>query len=325
MEILTVVIIGLVAFTVGLVFALFYAKAVMSKQMTKQMQQKQPQQEEVDALRKYNGEQEITVNQLKSALKNTKVKAENQEKLIIDLEEKLGNIQPDYDKMKEQASKIQSLEQEIEDVKIQYARSEKQEVTELELKEKALQNAQKELEAKTLRVAELENTLTESVAKLELKEKVLQDTQKELETKTSRVTELENQLTEISAKLGKIISPTPIADEKAESEEVEGKEIAAQASSENSKPKPATPKPALAKVIEQPDGEDNLRDISGIGAVIQDKLNQEGIRSFKDLSELNDEKIKELQEKTRIFPSKLKKWMTEAQAILQKREAEKEA
>lgn len=93
---------------------------------------------------------------------------------------------------------------------------------------------------------------------------------------------------------------------------------AQKAHSEHSKPKPATPKPPLSKPIYQLE-EDNLEKISGIGAVIQDKLNQEGIRSFKDLSELDEQKILILQQKTRILSSKFRQWKTEAHKILQQK------
>jgi len=99
---------------------------------------------------------------------------------------------------------------------------------------------------------------------------------------------------------------------------------AEKASFEPKKPHPATPRPALSEVVQSLDAEDNLQEIKGIGKILHDKLNQEGIRSFQDLSVLTDDEIQELYQKTKIFPSRLRTWRKQAQNLLNESKSQNE-
>ncbi len=281
------IIVGLGGILVGLAIALIYIQPLLSRKMVSKMIPK----EDYSSLSNKYAETKVTIEQLKSAVRTHKLKAEGFQKQVAELETQLAQMQPDFDKMKQQTTQIQVLTKEIEAVKIKYVRAEKQDTTLLDTKQKALDEALKQIEKQTARIAELQNQLTHQTAKLD---------------------RIQN------PPVVPEIKPKKHTTDQEDAEKSDDAE-AQKAHSEASKPKPATPKPALSEVISNLNDEDNLLIIKGIGEVIQDKLNQEGIRSFRDLSELNEEQIKDLQEKTRIFPSKLRKWSEEAKKIVQKR------
>jgi predicted flap endonuclease-1-like 5' DNA nuclease len=77
----------------------------------------------------------------------------------------------------------------------------------------------------------------------------------------------------------------------------------------------ATEKQLSAKIIA--DEKDDLKIINGIGAGIEKKLNTLGIYSFRQISELTEESIKQLTESIKFFPGRIERdrWVEQASRL----------
>lgn len=65
---------------------------------------------------------------------------------------------------------------------------------------------------------------------------------------------------------------------------------------------------------------DDLTRISGIGPVIQRKLNEQGIYSFQQISELSDDQIQKISKAIRFFPDRIQRdnWIGQAVALVRR-------
>lgn len=63
---------------------------------------------------------------------------------------------------------------------------------------------------------------------------------------------------------------------------------------------------------------DDLKQINGIGATLEKKLNEIGIYNFSQISNLNKEDIEAISEKIKTFPGRIKRdnWVEQAQDFL---------
>jgi predicted flap endonuclease-1-like 5' DNA nuclease len=84
---------------------------------------------------------------------------------------------------------------------------------------------------------------------------------------------------------------------------------------EGKKPNEVTGKQLSAKIIA--DEKDDLQVINGIGPGIEKKLNTLGIYSFRQISELTEESIKQLTESIKFFPGRIDRdrWVEQASKL----------
>ncbi len=68
------------------------------------------------------------------------------------------------------------------------------------------------------------------------------------------------------------------------------------------------------------DQKDDLKEISGVGPVYEEKLNSIGIFTFEQVSKLTPESIKAIEELTKYFPGKIERedWVSQAKNLMDK-------
>ena len=68
------------------------------------------------------------------------------------------------------------------------------------------------------------------------------------------------------------------------------------------------------------DQKDDLKEISGVGPVYEEKLNSIGIFTFEQVSKLTPESIKAIEELTKYFPGKIERedWISQAKNLMDK-------
>jgi predicted flap endonuclease-1-like 5' DNA nuclease len=67
------------------------------------------------------------------------------------------------------------------------------------------------------------------------------------------------------------------------------------------------------------ENKDNLKKISGVGPVYEEKLNSLGIYTFEQVSKLTPESIQAIEELTKYFPGRIERedWMSQAKKLME--------